>query len=139
MSQIASASAAGYNNARHDADRIAAKPHIAAAVAKGRALSILATGMTREKLTEMLMDAYRNASTAMEQIAAAKELGKLHGLYAAQKVEIGHTHKLEAAKSEREIKALTSEELLQLAHLRPDSVIEGHFEEIKLPKLVTRG
>jgi len=138
MSQIAAAGAAGCKVPREDGSRWANKPHIATALAKGRELSIQATGMTRERLTEMLMDAYRNASTAMEQIAAAKELGKLHGLYAAQKVEVGHTHKLEAAKSEREIKALTSEELLRLAHMRPGAVIEGEFTEIRLPQLVER-
>lgn len=139
MSQIAAAGAAGAKNPREDGSTWANKPHVAAALAKARSLSIEATGMTREKLTEMLMDAYRNASTAAEQIMAAKELGKLHGLYAAQKLEVGHTHKLEAAKSEREIKALTSEELLRLAHMRPGAIIEGEFEEIRLPKLVERG
>ncbi len=57
-------------------------PDVKAAIAKGHAISAEHTGLTREKVTAMLMDAYRMAETATEMVMAARELGKLHGLYA---------------------------------------------------------
>jgi hypothetical protein len=37
--------------------------------------------ITRETITVLLLEAHRKAASAGEEIAAAKELGKLHGLY----------------------------------------------------------
>ena len=40
-----------------------------------------AVKISRETVTVMLLEAHRKAATASEEIAAAKEIGKLHGLY----------------------------------------------------------
>lgn len=40
-----------------------------------------AVNVTRETITVMLLEAHRKAASAGEEIMAAKELGKLHGLY----------------------------------------------------------
>lgn len=37
--------------------------------------------VTRETITQMLMEAHHSATNSMEKVACAKELGKLHGLY----------------------------------------------------------
>lgn len=41
--------------------------------------------MDMETITSMFMEAYNLAATAMEKIAATRELGKLHGLYPDQR------------------------------------------------------
>lgn len=138
LTQIAAAQAAGYANAKNAAHDLAREPKIKAAIAKGREISIQATGVTREKLTDMLMSAYMNAETAAEQIMAVRELGKLHGLYAAQKVEVGHTHELKNP-NEKDIRTLSSAELLRLARLKGGDIFEGEFTEIQAPVLITNG
>ena len=47
------------------------------ALLKGREISIAATGVTRERITEMFEEAYRCATTAAEMVQAARELAKL--------------------------------------------------------------
>jgi hypothetical protein len=97
-------------------------PVVAEALRKGREISIRSTGITREKVSEMLLEAYHNSTNAMEQVAAARELGKLHGLYEANKVQV--EHKLAQLKHENELRALPLEELERLAAL------EGEFIDI---------
>lgn len=97
-------------------------PQIREALRKGREISMAATGITRERVTEMLLEAYRNAANATEQIAAAKELGRLHGVYEANKLQVEHN--LKNVKSERELRALSVEDLERLA------VIDGEFVDI---------
>lgn len=97
-------------------------PEVGEALRKGREITIAATGVTRETIVGMLQEAYRNATNSMEQIAAARELGKLLGLYEANKLQV--EHKMEGIRHERELRALTVEELEKLAAL------EGEFIDI---------
>lgn len=97
-------------------------PTVSAALAKGREISAQATGVTREKITEMFLEAYRNATTAAEQVMAAKELGRLHGLYEAQKVN--HAVRVEQVRAESELRSLSVDELERLA------VLDGEFLDI---------
>src|SRR5882757_5413127 len=94
---------------------IAARPEVVLAMAHGHEISARETGMTREKINEMLLDAYRNATNTIEQVMAARELAKLHGLYAPAKVEIDHLHRLAVVKREQDLKTLTVEELEKIA------------------------
>lgn len=139
MSQIASATAAGYKSPRDSAQELVKRPRVVAALEKGRELSIQETGITREKLSDMLMAAYTSATTAAEQIMAVRELGKLHGLYAAQKVEVGHTHKLEAKDAIKQLQSMSSEQLLKVARMNRGQVIDGEFSEVRLPALIEHG
>ena len=46
----------------------------------------------RDTITGMFMEAYQMAATAGEKVAAARELGKLHGLYPDAKSAGNHIH-----------------------------------------------
>lgn len=128
MSQIASAAAAGLP--RQNTERYEKKGSIAAALAKGREISIQQTGITREKVSEMLMDAYRSAATATEMVMAARELGRLHGVYAPQKVDVEVEHRLKHVKTEQDLKRLKTADLLKLAATRGDDILEAEFAEV---------
>lgn len=82
-------------------------------------------GFGRKDAHDMYMDAYQNAETATEQIAAVNALVKLHGLEAPKQVEVKHNHQVDG-----EIRYLPTEELMKLADMRADLTLEGEFEEI---------
>lgn len=103
------------------------------ALKKGREISAEATAITRERLTEMLLDAYKCAVDATEQVMAVRELAKLHGLNAATKLEIDHNHRIAGAKTEEDVKALSIHELERLAATRSGDLIEGEF--ISVPRI----
>jgi len=134
MSQVASALAAGL--APNHASEFEKQPRIAEALAKGRAIGIEATGITREKITEMLMDAYRTAETAAEMIMAARELGRLHGVYAPQRVEMDHVHKLQHVKTEKDIRRLPTADLMKLVSQRGGEVIDAEFVALPAPGMI---
>lgn len=98
------------------------QPEVVAALKAGREISIAATGITRETIVGMLQEAYRNATNSMEQIAAARELGKLLGLYEANKLQV--EHKMEGIRHERELRTLSVTELEKLAAL------DGEFIDV---------
>ena len=103
-------------------------PAVREALEKGRALSAKEAGITRQQISDMLVEAYRSATTAGEMVMAARELGKLHGLYEAQKLEVNH--KLERVKTEHELRTLTVEELEQLVSKAPDDFIDAEYAEV---------
>ena len=69
-----------------------------------------------ERLTGMLLEAHRKSATATEEIAAVRELGKLHGLYPEQKkspsVQINQQINV---TNTTQLKRLSDAELLRLA------------------------
>ena len=88
--------------------------------------------ITRESLTGMFLEAYHGAATAMEKIAATRELGKLHAIYpdakkaAAEAENINNLAELNAKK----LQSMTNDQLLELAgrsldSLDNNSVLEG--------------
>lgn len=103
-------------------------PAVRKALEQGRELSAKETGVTRKQISDMLVDAYRSATNAGEMVMAARELGKLHGLYEAQKIDVNH--KLERVKTEHELRALTVEELEQLVSKAPDDFIDAEYAEV---------
>lgn len=98
------------------------RDEVVVALKRAREISVMHTGITRERVTEMLLEAYRNASNSMEQIAAARELGRMHGLYEANKLKV--EHRLAERHSERELRTLSVEELEKLAAL------DGEFVDV---------
>jgi hypothetical protein len=101
-SVAAAAAIAGYASGA----QVERNPDIQAALNSGRAISARAVGFTREEAHDMLMQAYRNAESASEQVMAVRELVKLHGI--AEPIKHEHTHK-------HELRALSDDELLRLA------------------------
>lgn len=112
------------------------RPHVQEALRKCRKLSADEAGWTRDKVAKLLEEAYRNSTTAAEQIMAARELGKLYGLYAPEKVDV--SHKVEKVGHERDLKSLTMDELKRLAQMDKGIVLEGEFEVVA-PKQLSHG
>ena len=129
LSQVAAATAAGYKSPARMGVRKAQEPHIVAALEEGRRISAQATGVTREKLNEMLMGAYYNAATAGEQVSAVMALAKINGLI-EQKSTVKVQHSLEAPKHENDLKQLPTDELMRLARAEPRRLIEGEFVDV---------
>ena len=125
MTQIASASAAGYQNPKTDCSRVDKKPHVQQALLDMMSKTAEEVGFGRKEAHDMYMDAYQNAETAMEQIAAVNALVKLHGLEMPKQLEIQHNHQVDG-----EIRYLPIDELMKLADMKSDLVLEGEFEEV---------
>ena len=83
-------------------------------------------GFTRKEAHQMYMEAYQNAETATEQIAAVNAMVKLHGLEAPKKVEVEHQH-----THTGQIEHMPTEELMKLANMRDTLTLEGEFEQVE--------
>lgn len=86
--------------------------------------------VTRNKVTEMVMEAYETAkiqADASSMVRAASELSRMNGYYEPERKVVDISMTL-AQKKER-LAELTDEELLELAH-QSSKVIEGEFEEV---------
>lgn len=82
--------------------------------------------ITRDKLSDLLLQSYYKAGTTTEEVAALREIGKLQGLYAPETIEI--TANVNNAK---QLEMLSAEELARLANMDDPTVIEGDFEELR--------
>ena len=82
-------------------------------------------GFSRREAHDMYMEAYQNAETAMEQIAAVNAMVKLHGLEKPKQVEITHEH-IHSGKIEH----LPTAELGKLAGMQEALTLEGEYEEV---------
>lgn len=130
MSKVASARAAGaLKDPERGAEQYESVEAVRDAIEKGRQLSIQITGYDRAKVTEMLERAYNCATTAAEMVMAAREIGRLHGVYAPTNVKVDVNHRLANARSEQDLRHLSTKELLQLAEERGGDFIEGDFME----------
>lgn len=103
-------------------------PLVVAAVQRGREICARETGITRKRIEEMLLEAYNCATTSIEMVAAARELGKLYGLYEATKLEV--KHELQQVKQEHELRKLSVEDLERLVSEQGGNVLEGEFSEV---------
>lgn len=83
-------------------------------------------GFSRKEAHDMYMEAYRNAETAMEQIAAVNAMVKLHGLEAPKKLEVKHEH-----QHSGELELLPTHELLKLAGMQDRLTLPGEYEIIE--------
>lgn len=125
--QAAAAAGITYANVRS----LIEEPQVKAAIKRGKEISAAAMHMTRERLTEMLFEAYRAAGCAAEMVMACNALAKLHGLNAPQQLQIDHSHRVAMVKSE-ELKSLPLAELERLAHTNGQDVIEGEFVPVRM-------
>lgn len=82
-------------------------------------------GFTRKEAHDMYMQAYQNADTAMEQIAAVNAMVKLHGLEAPKQLEVKHEH-----VHSGELELLPTEELMKLAGMESTLTLEGEYQEV---------
>lgn len=82
---------AGYNEQPSYGYRLDKMPNIQAAMSVERALYAEASQMTRKKVIDMQLDAFdmaRMMSEPASMVSAAREIGKICGLYEPQKVDI---------------------------------------------------
>ena len=105
-------------------------PSVVAALREAMEISSQETGITRKKVTDMLLDAYNNSATALEQVAAARELAKLHGLYAPATVKVAHTHQHSIQDKRDNIKNLSTRDLELM--LRDVNAVDGEFEPVRM-------
>lgn len=70
--------------------------------------------VTRDTLTQMLFESHRKSATATEEIAAAREIGKLHGLYESDKMQQTNIN----VNVIEQIESLPVGELLELANMQ---------------------
>lgn len=75
--------------------------------------------INRGLVTNMLLDAYDTAESANEMVNAARELGKLHGLYEPEKSVVINGDLNEAAK---QLSSMTTAELERLASVTTEMV-----------------
>jgi len=124
LSKVASARAGGWKNPAKMAYEIEKRPHVMNAIVAATQIYAEEVGYTRREAHDMLMQAFRNADTAMEQIAAVRELIKLHGVQAPIVVEHEHTH-----KGAVQLENMPLEQLMKLAG-QQGLTLEGEFERV---------
>jgi len=100
-------------------------PRVAALVEYMREAHADAVNVTREMVSVMLLESHRKAASATDEIAAARELGKLHGLYKSDEqkgTKITNNTQIngDVAIGARKLARLTTEQLIQMAQL-PDN------------------
>ena len=75
-----------------------------------------ATGITRDRLNIMLLDAHDLAATSGERVSAIRELGQLNDLYPnKQTAAIQINQQINQVSSDKEIQRFSDEQLLELA------------------------
>lgn len=126
MSQVAAAAAAGVSKAH----KMEHNENVQAAMIERMSALAEEVDFSRREAHDMYMQAYTNADTATEQIAAVTAMVKLHGLEKPKILQIEHEHVHSGS-----LELLPTEELLRLAGME-DIVLEGEYEDITdAPKL----
>lgn len=134
MSMAACAAAAGIP--LDDVRSLLEGKHIQAALKLGTDICEDHSRITRERLSQMLLNAYDHADDATEMVLAVRELAKLHGLNAPTQVRVDHTVRLKAVRTEAELRQLPLEELERLADMRGQDVLEDEFIPVKTAERV---
>ena len=124
LTQIASASAAGYAHPKTRGNELEKKAHIQHAMMTAMQETAEEVGFTRKEAHDMLMGAYQNAATAAEQIQAVKEMIALHGIAVPKQIEVKHQHTGTVS-----LERMETSELMKLADME-DLAFEGEFEVI---------
>ncbi|MFO1413360.1 MAG: terminase small subunit [Burkholderiales bacterium] len=113
----ASAVRAGYSRrtAASIAHELLSKPDVQAAVQAGEAELAAASRVTREGVLRGLLDAVdvaRAKADPAAQIAAWREIGRMCGFYAAERLNLSVSHR--GVRAHRELEAMTDDELFKL-------------------------
>ena len=124
MSQMASAAAAGSTGQNAGTEYEKNEAIQAELIARMQKVAD-EVDFSRKEAHDMLMQAYVNADTAMEQIAAVREMIKLHGIAEPLKVEHKHINKGTLSFDRMDLK-----QLMKLAEME-DFTLEGEFEVVR--------
>jgi len=126
LSQLASASAAGDSTPQ----RFEENERVQAALVERMAAVADEVDFSRKEAHDMYLDAYRNAETATEQIAAVTAMVKLHGLEKPKVLKIEHDHVVTG-----QIEYMPTKELMVLAGME-DLTLDGEWQDVTdAPKL----
>jgi len=126
-----SAILAGYPAGQGAGKQVETKPTVAQELAKIRAAMAIGSGVTKEDIVQMLLDAAAISKLNMDaigMIGAARELGRMLGFYAPEvkKTLIG----LDKDMMRKAINDMTDEELLKIANAR---TIDGQHSRVADP------
>ena len=124
MSQMASAAAAG-STGKNAGTEYEKNEVVQAELIARMQKTADAVDFSRKEAHDMLMQAFVNADTAMEQIAAVREMIKLHGI--AEPVTIEHKH---SHKKVLTFDRMDTKQLIELAEME-DFTLEGEFEVVR--------
>lgn len=123
---VVAARLAGYADPDEAARELESREMVRAAVEYGIRVAAYELKITRDDVVNGLLDAIRSASTAGEQIAGWKEIGKLLGHYAPTKSEVSVEHKA----GKEAVKKLSDEQLAKMAAVDAEFVrLEDDEEE----------
>lgn len=125
MTQIASAAAAGCPNPNKDGHKLEKREHVQKELVRRMNKVAEEVDFSRKEAHDMYLQAYTNADTAMEQIAAVNAMVKLHGIAEPAKVEVQHQH-----QATLEFDRMDLKQLMKLADI-DDFTLEGEFEVVK--------
>lgn len=126
LSQVASATAAGCATPKNDGTRMEKNEDVQAAMIDMMSQTAEEVGFSRKEAHDMYMEAYQNAETATEQIAAVNAMVKLHGLEKPKKIEIDHK-----VEHTGQIEHLPTGELMRLAGMEKTLTLDGEYEEVE--------
>jgi phage terminase small subunit len=130
MTQVASAAAAGWADPQRKANAIEKREHVQRELIARMQKVAEEVDFSRKEAHDMYMQAYTNADTAMEQIAAVNAMVKLHGIAEPAKVEVKHQH-----QATLEFDRMDLKQLMDMADM-DDFTLEGEFEVVRdRPKL----
>jgi hypothetical protein len=118
FSKAAAAKAAGFKS-----PSVFDRQHVQEAMKEINDSSLMTVKVTRDHLTQMLFEAHRKSATATEEIAAIRELGKLHGLYEPEKVN----HRVTNVHVIEEIEGMSTAELLELADMKIHTLTPSEY------------
>lgn len=124
LTTAASARAAGISE--EEGYRIVHLPHVQAAMADIRNNLATKLEITREDVARGFLDAVRSSANSLELIAAWREIGKLLGHYAVEKVEA--TINVQGTAKLMMLRQLDDKVLLEMVGIDPAKVIEGTCE-----------
>lgn len=131
MSQIAAATASGAANPRTESHRLEKNENVQKALIARMSETADSVDFGRKDAHDMYMDAYNNADTATEQIAAVNAMVKLHGLEAPKEIVVKVTH-----SHSGKIEHMATDELMKLAGMEKTLTLEGEFEEVEAAPLL---
>jgi len=129
MSQAAAHHAAGYGDT-NNVYEIEKREHVQKELVRRMEKTAEEVDFGRKEAHEMLMQAYTNADTAMEQIAAVREMIKLHGIAVPQKIEHDHQHTHELSLDRMPLK-----QLMELANME-GLTLDGECTVVEATELI---
>lgn len=130
LNREASAILAGYPAGQEAGKQVEEQPSVAAELARVRAAMAIDSGVTKEQIVDMLVDAAGLAKLMADPaglVAAARELGKLLGFYAPEVKKV--LHGMDKDQVRQALADMSDDDLFKLANSR---TLEGDFK--RLPK-----